>query len=38
MKLVDQLATAGLVIGARRSQRWDERRIRDYRERSLAGG
>jgi hypothetical protein len=38
MKLLDQLATAGLVIGALRSQWWNERRIRDYRERALAGG
>jgi len=35
MKLIDQLATAGLTIGALRSQWWDERRIRDYQEHAL---
>jgi phenylacetate-CoA ligase len=35
MRIVDQLATAALVFGTLRSQWWDERRIRDYRERAL---
>jgi phenylacetate-CoA ligase len=35
MKLLDELATAGLVIGALRSQWWDERRIRGYQEQAL---
>lgn len=35
MNLLDQLATAGLLMKALRSQWWDERRIHAYREHAL---